>query len=210
MKFIFFINTVVDYVHARIELEARKEWPTPVSHPNQWKEIIRKSSVSRPFEQIDLKREEIRNWHFKYQGTCYASMFPEMKWSKGASWKLTKNSIEVRDTFISENVKKYESNALERIYRNFNPPLAYTSVIPLPFSKKEALISFIGEGIIPLSYIDYYALLPVVEPKGQSWNALLAKIRKLQVRYHGEFEETDEEDTADEVDGDYDDNSDDD
>ena len=176
---------VCDFVHSLIEREARKSSPMSVAHPQMWREIIAACRPSQPFKIVELKRKEVLDFHFKAgRGGSYASKFKGLKYSVGCSWKITRNSLCVRNSFIDNDCTIFKYDKFNYLYKRYQPPIAYPLPLKLTFKKKMDLLEFVNEARIPVEYLNFFESLPADDaPTISQKEALTRKILKLRDRH---------------------------
>lgn len=154
-------DLILDMAHSTIDEKVRRS--QSISHPDEWKQLIKTCRPKQPFKVRELKREEIINWHYKPKSGNFSSKIPLMKWSEGVSWRFSRGIMYVRANFPSFSARGF-SYDFQQLSETYSPPIAYPEPLPISFEKKVELLELIKEARIPIAYLNFYLSLPSKAP----------------------------------------------
>lgn len=156
---VFFNATQVDSVHAAIDRAAKRE--RTVLLASHWRTLIRNARPDQPFHVHEMKREQFLDFR---ASPSYTSRFGSTKmFQEGVFYQYNKddtNAISLRRTFsATEDWTTYRTAIALAGYK---PGKQYNNErnLWIKTKKKQDLIGWVSDGVIPLKYLDKILAIP--------------------------------------------------
>lgn len=168
-KFLVPGHTRMEYDLDHAQIEKKKHFDTPIYHPHDWAQLIRMTGSKKPFEVIEMEREDFKDFGYLYKSKVLVMtkqnengdriVWKSIKWfkfEKKNPYKVYyKNTLSDNEDF-NVNMRKSTTNTMS--IKDIIIPICNENPPNISVEKKNDILSLFK--YISSIYHNYYKDLP--------------------------------------------------